>query len=203
MNELEELKKQKDSANFSEKAAKMRQSYRSGIRKLYDSADPVTGREKEKQNHNRALKRGDIVIIPEFNKEGTVLTDEDKDGYVMVQAGIIKTKAPAADLRLVDRSDRKVTVNNQKVSFKRNTAASGGGRGSSGSGRSSTEVDVRGMTTDEAIMEVDRFLDSCVLSHIGTVTVIHGKGTGYSAGGDSAAPQASPQCAQLPHRRLW
>lgn len=178
MNELEELKKQKDSANFSEKAAKMRQSYRSGIRKLYDSADPVTGREKEKQNHNRALKRGDIVIIPEFNKEGTVLTDEDKDGYVMVQAGIIKTKAPAADLRLVDRSDRKVTVNNQKVSFKRNTAASGGGRGSSGSGRSSTEVDVRGMTTDEAIMEVDRFLDSCVLSHIGTVTVIHGKGTG-------------------------
>ena len=78
----------------------------------------------------------------------------------MVQAGIIKTKAPAADLRLVDRSDRKVTVNNQKVSFERNTAASGGGRGSSGSGRSSTEVDVRGMTTDEAIMEVDRFLDS-------------------------------------------
>lgn len=102
----------------------------------------------------------------------------------------------------MDRSDRKVTVNNQKVSFKRNTAASGGGRGSSGSGRSSTEVDVRGMTTDEAIMEVDRFLDSCVLSHIGTVTVIHGKGTGYSAGGDSAAPQAAPQCAQLPHRRL-
>ena len=178
MNELEELKKQKDSASFSEKAAKMRQSYRSGIRKLYDSADPVTRQEKQNHSHNRALKRGDIVIIPEFNKEGTVLTDENKDGYVMVQAGIIKIKAPAADLRLVDRSDRKVTVNNQKVSFKRNTAASGGGRGSSGSGRSSTEVDVRGMTTDEAIMEVDRFLDSCVLSHIGTVTVIHGKGTG-------------------------
>lgn len=96
MNELEDLKKQKDSANFSEKAAKMRQSYRSGIRKLYDSADPVTGREKEKQSHNRALKRGDIVIIPEFNKEGTVLSDEDKDGYVMVQAGIIKTKAPGS-----------------------------------------------------------------------------------------------------------
>ena len=178
MNELEELKKQKDSANFSEKAAKMRQSYRSGIRKLYDSADPVTGREKEKQNHNRALKRGDIVIIPEFNKEGTVLSDEDKDGYVMVQAGIIKTKAPAVDLRLVDRSDRKVTVNNQKVSFKRGTATHGGGRSSGTSGRSSTEVDVRGMTTDEAIMEVDRFLDSCVLTHVGTVTVIHGKGTG-------------------------
>ena len=96
----------------------------------------------------------------------------------MVQAGIIKTKAPAADLRLVDRSDRKVTVNNQKVSFKRGTATHGGGRSSGTSGRSSTEVDVRGMTTDEAIMEVDRFLDSCVLTHVGTVTVIHGKGTG-------------------------
>ena len=172
----ERLEKEKEAEI--EKAREKARSIVEQVRYLYDSADPVTGREKEKQNHNRALKRGDIVIIPEFNKEGTVLTDEDKDGYVMVQAGIIKTKAPAADLRLVDRSDRKVTVNNQKVSFKRNTAASGGGRGSSGSGRSSTEVDVRGMTTDEAIMEVDRFLDSCVLSHIGTVTVIHGKGTG-------------------------
>ena len=51
---MEELKKQKNSANFSEKAAKMRQSYRSGIRKLYDSADPVTGREKEKQKEKKS-----------------------------------------------------------------------------------------------------------------------------------------------------
>ena len=178
MNELEELKKQKDSAAFSEKTAEMRQKVRSGIRKLYDSADPVTGRTREKMPGSRPVHRGDTVIVPQFNKEGTVLTDPDKDGYVTVQAGIIKTKVPAADLRPVDQSDRRVTLNNQKVSFKRSQPqpSSGGSRG--GMRRSSTEVDVRGMTSDEAIVEVDRFLDQSVLNHVGSVTIIHGKGTG-------------------------
>ena len=178
MNELDELKKQKDSAAFSEKTAEMRQKVRSGIRKLYDSADPVTGRTREKMPGSRPVHRGDTVIVPQFNKEGTVLTDPDKDGYVTVQAGIIKTKVPAADLRPVDQSDRRVTLNNQKVSFKRSQPqpSSGGSRG--GMRRSSTEVDVRGMTSDEAIVEVDRFLDQSVLNHVGSVTIIHGKGTG-------------------------
>lgn len=99
-----------------------------------------------------------------------------------MQAGIIKTRVPAEQLRLLDRSDRNVTVDGKKVSFQRGEPARGGrtsGRGAGGAARSSsTEVDVRGMTTDEAIMVVDRFLDGCVLSHVGTVTVIHGKGTG-------------------------
>ena len=178
MNELEELKRQKDSAAFSEKTAEMRQKVRSGIRKLYDSADPVTGRTREKMPGSRPVHRGDTVIVPQFNKEGTVLTDPDKDGYVTVQAGIIKTKVPAADLRPVDQSDRRVTLNNQKVSFKRSQpqSSSDGSRG--GMRRSSTEVDVRGMTSDEAIVEVDRFLDQSVLNHVGSVTIIHGKGTG-------------------------
>ena len=41
-----------------------------------------------------------------------------------------------------------------------------------------TELDLRGMTADEAIMEVDRFIDSCVMSGLETVRIIHGKGTG-------------------------
>ena len=41
-----------------------------------------------------------------------------------------------------------------------------------------TEVDLRGMTTDEALMELDRFIDASVLSNVPTVTIIHGKGTG-------------------------
>ena len=44
--------------------------------------------------------------------------------------------------------------------------------------KSSLEVDIRGMMTDEGIMEVDRFIDSCLLGGIETITIIHGKGTG-------------------------
>ncbi len=182
MEELEELRRQKDSADFGDRAAKAKQNYRARMRKLYESADPVTARSREEYKLPRSLKRGDAVLITDLNKEGTVITDQDRDGYVTVQAGIIKTRVPAEQLRLLDRSDRNVTVDGKKVSFQRGEPARGGrtsGRGAGGAARSSsTEVDVRGMTTDEAIMVVDRFLDGCVLSHVGTVTVIHGKGTG-------------------------
>jgi DNA mismatch repair protein MutS2 len=44
--------------------------------------------------------------------------------------------------------------------------------------KSSMELDIRGMMTDEGIMEVDRFIDNCLIAGIETVTIIHGKGTG-------------------------
>ena len=44
--------------------------------------------------------------------------------------------------------------------------------------KSSLEVDIRGMMTDEGVMEVDRFIDNCILGGIETITIIHGKGTG-------------------------
>ncbi len=193
MEELEELKRQKDAPDFADRAARAKQSYRAGMRKLYESADPITGKKREEYRLPRQLKRGDAVLITDLNKEGTVISDQDKDGYVQVQAGIIKTKIAAENLRLLDRSDRNVTVNNQKVSFKRSdtprrgTAARGGVPA-----RSSTEVDVRGLTVEEAIMEVDRFIDGCVLSHVGSVTIIHGKGTGTLRGAIQAHLRKHP-----------
>lgn len=170
MDEIDELRKQKEATDFFDRAAKAKQSYRSNLRRLYETADPITGRTPDGYQLPRALKRGDSVLILDLNKEGTVISDQDKDGMVMVQAGIIKTKVAAEGLKLLDKSDRKVTVNNRRVSFQKSESAA--------TRKASTEVDIRGMNVDEALPVLARFIDGCVLSNIKAITIIHGKGTG-------------------------
>ena len=87
---------------------------------------------------------------------------------MLVQAGIIKTRTPLKNLRLVEES--KVSVAGKPL--QRNQ------RVSRIDTRPITEVDVRGYTADEAVMEVDKVIDTAVLTNVKNLTVIHGKGTG-------------------------
>ena len=175
LDEIEDLKKQKNSANIGKLASKAKSQYRAQMKKLHDLADPVTGR-KQGPSYRlpRQLKRGDLVIINELNKEGTVLSDPDSNGNVMVQAGILKTRVPVTGLRLVDnQEEKKITYNGSArsgVSYRE--VKSNAGRDIK------SEVDLRGMTTDEALLELDQYLDGAVLAGLNTVTIIHGKGTG-------------------------
>ena len=140
---------------------------RAGIRKMDDSADPV----KEKSNSGytlpRALKKGDSVLIFNIDKKGTVLEAADTSGKVLVQAGIIKTRVPLENLRLLNEKPQKEIVRSTTRNVK-----------SAATARPVTDVDLRGMTAVEAIMELDNAIDSAILSGIGQITVIHGKGTG-------------------------
>ena len=130
----------------------------------------MTRKNIEQYTPERPLKRGDTVRLVSLGREGTVLSAPDGQGFVQVQAGIIKTKVHQSELRLVDTKDRHVTVGGAGVSTR--------GVSSKASRDVKTEVDLRGMTTDEALMELDRFIDASVLSNVPTVTIIHGKGTG-------------------------
>ncbi len=169
MGELEELKKQKDKEEFSKLTAQARSGYKGSINKLRELADPVARREEENYVLPRALRAGDTVIIADINTEGTVISGPDAGGSYLVQAGIIKTKVAAAGLRLVEDSGRRVTVNGRRT---QRTVPSKVERDAS------MQVDLRGMAADEALLELDRFLDSAVMSGMQTVTIIHGKGTG-------------------------
>ena len=109
----------------------------------------------------------------DIDKEGTVIQDPDKSGNVLVQAGIIKTKAKLENLRLIEK--KKVQFNGSNVGKQRGSVS----RSVNVSGRRApTECDLRGMTTDEAIFVLDAFLDNCVLTHVNQATIIHGRGTG-------------------------
>lgn len=170
LDELDELRKQKDSANFSEMAAQAKVSFRANMRKLQDLADPVTRKNPANYTPERPFKRGDTVRLVSLNKEGILLSAPDGQGYVTVQAGIIKTRVHQSELRSVDMKEKRVTLNNAGFSTR--------GVSSKASREVKTEIDLRGMTTDEALADLDQFLDRCMLTGVTTVTIIHGKGTG-------------------------
>lgn len=168
IDELNDIKKQKDKENFSQLAVEARSKNKSALNKMFDTANPVTSAESREYVPPRPFKRGDNVVIVGVNKKGILAGDPDSSGMVYVQSGIMKTKISVKKLRLVE--PEKVTYQNKKVSTK-------GVRGKM-ERSSSMELDIRGRAVDEGVHEVDMFLDNAVLAGAGIVTVIHGKGTG-------------------------
>ena len=120
----------------------------------------------------RPLAVGDKVYLVTVGKEGVVTALKDKKGLVSVTAGVLKTKVTEDKLRLIDgnvqfrrKDDPKPKVSEGKV--KKSIVST-----------FKPEVDVRGMIGDDAWFVVDKYLDDAVLAGIGTVRIIHGKGTG-------------------------
>lgn len=165
LEELEEMKRQGAKSMTAEQRAKMK----AGIRDLESSSDPVHNKEPETYVLPRPLKAGDDVLIFDIDKEGTVIeTPAPDDKKVLVQAGIIKTRVPVENLRLLEQKtqNRKARRSGTRTVPKRSDAPV------------MTEVDVRGEDSIEAVMSVDRAIDSALLSGIHQLTIIHGKGTG-------------------------
>lgn len=98
--------------------------------------------------------------------KATVL-DVKKDGTLQLQAGILKLTATQAEVR-VSESETEQSVKKVVARATHQLRSLG----------ASPEVDLRGMTGDEAVMELDRFLDNAVMGKLSEVRIIHGKGTG-------------------------
>ncbi len=119
------------------------------------------------------LKKGDTVKILSMGLQGTVSSLPDAKGGLFVQCGIIRTQTNVKDLVLVNES-----------SISTPARISGGGAGGAGKLKMSktmsisTEINLLGKTVDEAIHELDKYLDDAYLSHLPSVRVVHGKGTG-------------------------
>ncbi|MCL2755332.1 MAG: Smr/MutS family protein, partial [Oscillospiraceae bacterium] len=179
LDELDEAKRNNDSAN----AKALRSRMNAALNKLHDSANPVDAQmtvDNGQSTGGKALKRYDTVIVIETGKEGTVITAPDSRGNCTVQVGIVKMKTNVSSLRLASKKDgataSKVTLNGEKV-----RVSSSGKSSASHSGAGSyrgTELDIRGKTIDEGVQAVNLFIDSCVMNHIHSATIIHGKGTG-------------------------
>ena len=170
LNELEDLKKQKDKESFSSSVTDVKGTLRAYIRDLEDTANPVNA----PKNHPayrlpRKLKRGDSVMIVDLGAKGVVLSDQDDNDTIQVQAGILKTKVAVSSLRLLEQS--KITLDGKGTVTARSVVAAA-------KEAIKTEIDLRGMDTGEAIMELDRYIDTAILSNVKTITAIHGKGTG-------------------------
>ena len=108
--ELEELRRQKNKQLSAEQKARLR----SGLKELESSSDPVHQRRDDNYVLPRPLVVGDEVLLYDIDKEATVL-ELPKDGTVLVQAGIIKTRVPLSNLRLLDEKKAEWQVFSEKV----------------------------------------------------------------------------------------
>ncbi|MCL6516207.1 Smr/MutS family protein, partial [Alicyclobacillus sp.] len=152
-------------------AEEVRMRLKNKINKLEDSLAqslmPKQGFTKPPKN----LKPGDSVLIVNLNQKGTVISPPDKDGEAIIQAGIMKINVHVTNLKLVDEQKKEI----QKVGM--------GKIGVSKSKSISAEVDLRGLTLDEAVENVDKYLDDASIAGLSEVTIIHGKGTGILRSG--------------------
>ena len=170
LEELERLRKQKESADFAQKVKGARSHINSSVNGMYDTANPIMQKKIDHYVLPRPLKVGDTVRLADLNKEGTLLRLPDSKNMCFVQVGAMKTKTKLENLRLVEE---------KKESKKQPTPSKVGKKlVSNFSRKSGMELDIRGMLGDDGVMEVDRFIDSCLLSGISVITIIHGKGTG-------------------------
>ncbi|MGB9793118.1 MAG: Smr/MutS family protein, partial [Thermacetogeniaceae bacterium] len=113
------------------------------------------------------VKPGELVAIPRLGQQGYVLEKPDENGNVLVQVGVLKLKLPLAELR----RGKEEMKHQQPSTFKTSVTI----RESAGV---PTEYDFRGQRVEEALANLDKYLDAAYLAGIPKVTLIHGKGTG-------------------------
>lgn len=166
LSEIEALKKSNTSVE--ERIRRARAEVKSGTKRMQDAADPIEQREARGGRFTDPLKKGDRVMLSDIRKEATVLEDQNGN-EVLILAGIVKTKVPVDSLCPIDKSKGKVA---KTRTVKRPTGIDTNVR------TAQSEIDIRGMTGDEAALELDRFIDNSVMAGLNTVWIIHGKGTG-------------------------
>lgn len=150
---------------------------RSKIRENLDKVDKNLSLKNEKGPKKmispKKIKIGDGVKVLSMNLNGTVSTLPDANGNLFVQMGILRSKVNIKDLEMLNEA----SVSGPGLeNTKRNTGA--GKIKMSKSFSVSPEVNLIGMTVDEAIPVVDKYLDDAYLAHLPNVRVVHGRGTG-------------------------
>lgn len=117
----------------------------------------------------KKLKKGDSVKIVSMGLKGTVSSLPDAKGNLFVQCGIMRTQTNINDLVYVEEASVSTPTlqrtNTGKLKMSKSISVS-------------TEINLLGKTTDEAIAELDKYLDDAYIAHLPSVRVVHGKGTG-------------------------
>lgn len=146
---------------------------RQNLRKKMNKVESNMSKKEKKVTGNLKpsdLHLGDGVKVLSLNLKGTVSTLPDAKGYLLVQMGIMRSKIHISDLVLLQEETVISAPNMQRTSagkIKMSKSSSVG-----------IEINLLGRTVDEAIAELDKYLDDAYLAHIPSVRVVHGKGTG-------------------------
>ena len=170
--QMDKMKKAQEAAKAAAELEAARRAVRDHLRTTGDLFDPIEVQEEDDGYVlPRPLKKGDKVKIVTIHKEG-IVTEDPKGNLVAVQAGVVRTKARLEDLRLIEEDERgQKKKPAQKSAIKSSVTVER-------SNQFKSEIDLRGMTGDEAWLAVDKYLDDAIMYNMQSVHLIHGKGTG-------------------------
>ncbi|WP_314557608.1 endonuclease MutS2 [uncultured Parvimonas sp.] len=165
----------RETINHINKARSKEQSH-----KLKKISDEIL-KKIEKINHNKSIKNdinsnisneplmlGEEVKVLSLNENGFIQTLPDKNGNVQVKIGILKVNASIND---IIRIENIIDKSKDKTSYSKSTFIKS-------DKMYSNKIDVRGYNTEDAIYEIDKFLDDSFIANLNEVTIVHGKGTG-------------------------
>ena len=165
---LRSLEREPDRKKVNQEIEKARVKLGNKTLEYKDSAEAVSEPKNHKPPEN--LKPGERVKIISLNQEGHVLSPEDDKGEVQVQAGIMKVNINTSNLMRLSSQEDKQSVKTSKMI-------------KSKSQNIRTEIDVRGKNLEEAIFDVDKYLDDSYIAGLAQVMIIHGVGTGVLKSG--------------------
>jgi len=166
--QLDALKKQRDSEQLAEKMAEAKRKIRARVRDYESSTGEPEEDDGEEYVLPRALVRGDKVRHRNLGTSGILLDDPDKNGNVTLRMGQVKTRANVRDLRLLEDAESPEARDRKNQKQYRAVV----------SRAFKPEIDVRGQTGEDAWFLIDKYLDEAAVASVHSVTIIHGKGTG-------------------------
>lgn len=161
MREMERL-------GYSSEARQKLQDSRQKLKEKLDNAEESLNKEiMDEGEVLKSVKEGEEVFIPSLNMKGIVVSSQDGKGEVEIQAGIMKINVKLKDLRKtqnnpISKKEKAIKKREAKLNLR----------------SVSQSIDLRGMDSEEAIYKTDIYLDEAYMAGLGSVTVIHGKGTG-------------------------
>ena len=129
----------------------------------------------------KKLRLGDTVHVHSLGLKGTVLSLPDAKGDLTVQMGILKSKVNASDVELVPEATTTLEG--------RRHVGNGGGNTFQKALTIRPEINLIGQTTDEAVMNLEKYIDDAYLAHMEKIRIIHGRGTGALKGAVTKALQ--------------
>ncbi|NMB10495.1 MAG: endonuclease MutS2 [Tissierellia bacterium] len=168
---IKELKFMKAVSSIDEdvqsKVNKLEKDVNKKLNKYETKSSGIKTKVSKQSKEIKDIDIGDDVEILGIGQEGEVATKPDKKGNLLVQVGIMKINANIKNLRLIKSKESKTAETNIKSIIKNKANQN-----------ISQEIDLRGMSIEEAILEIDKYLDDAYIIGVKEVQLIHGKGTG-------------------------
>ena len=168
--ELAEMRKAQARADRALNENEARAALRRTLNEAEEAVSKRDARQEPIPKPSRPIRAGDLVEFPGVRQPAEVVS-VGKDGTLQLKAGILKMKAKADEVRLIEDDERAARKKTPSVTIRQN--ADRALRASA-----ARELDIRGMETLEAESVVENFLSAAVMGKLETVTIIHGKGTG-------------------------